>query len=377
VTALAFPERLGFPEAVAEAAPGCRPPGEVELARVVEDHGVGYVVATDPQHADPEPLAECGADVLRAFRKGKGPRPVVGDWVWIRRASTCVIEAVIPRSSQFSRRRSRRDEEQIIAANVDIAFVVTSFGSDLNPRRTERFLTTALDAGARPVVVVNKLDLALDPQAELEALAPVIGDAPIICVANPSGDGVEAVRSRIPAGATVVFLGSSGVGKSTLVNNLLGREAVRVGDTRADGKGRHTTTSRQLLALPGGGVVIDTPGIRELALWEAEAGLEEAFDDVVALASRCRFGDCKHEHEPGCAVQAAVGTGSLDASRAAGFRKLRAELDESARRQSARKRAASHVRGPAPARKSDDRSEDDREAREALGRAKRKKRRRR
>jgi ribosome biogenesis GTPase len=222
----------------------------------------------------------------------------------------------------------RRTEGQTLAANVDVAFVVSSLGPDLEPRRIERYLVTIWESGASPEIVLTKADRLDDPwelAAEVEAVA--IG-VPVHVVSAVTGDGCDALRARIPAGATAVLLGSSGVGKSTLVNLWLGEEVMVTRETREDDdEGRHTTSHRQLLELPGGGLVIDTPGLRELQLWDVgTAALETTFADVEELAADCRFGDCTHKHEPGCAVLAAVETGELPRERLDSWRKLQREL---------------------------------------------------
>jgi ribosome biogenesis GTPase / thiamine phosphate phosphatase len=253
----------------------------------------------------------------------------VGDWVGL---SDGLIRAVLPRRSAIVRNAAsdahRRTEGQTLAANVDVAFVVSSLGPDLEPRRIERYLVTIWESGASPEIVLTKADRLDDPwelAAEVEAVA--IG-VPVHVVSAVTGDGCDALRARIPAGATAVLLGSSGVGKSTLVNLWLGEEVMVTRETREDDdEGRHTTSHRQLLELPGGGLVIDTPGLRELQLWDVgTAALETTFADVEELAADCRFGDCTHKHEPGCAVLAAVETGELPRERLDSWRKLQREL---------------------------------------------------
>jgi ribosome biogenesis GTPase len=253
----------------------------------------------------------------------------VGDWVGL---GDGLIRAVIPRRSAIVRNaasdQQRRTQGQTLAANVDVAFVVSSLGPDLEPRRIERYLVTIWESGATPEIVLTKADRLDDPWplvAEVEAVALGV---PVHVVSALTGQGCDAIRARIPAGATAVLLGSSGVGKSTLVNLWLGEEVMVTRETREDDdEGRHTTTVRQLLVLPGGGLVIDTPGLRELQLWDVgSAGLEATFADVEELATDCRFADCSHVHEPGCAVLGAVESGELPADRLASWRKLQREL---------------------------------------------------
>jgi ribosome biogenesis GTPase len=253
----------------------------------------------------------------------------VGDWVGL---GDGLIRAVLPRRSAIVRNaasdQQRRTQGQTLAANVDVAFVVSSLGPDLEPRRIERYLVTIWESGATPEIVLTKADRLDDPWplvAEVEAVALGV---PVHVVSALTGQGCDAIRARIPAGATAVLLGSSGVGKSTLVNLWLGEEVMVTRETREDDdEGRHTTTVRQLLVLPGGGLVIDTPGLRELQLWDVgSAGLEATFADVEELATDCRFADCSHVHEPGCAVLGAVESGELPADRLASWRKLQREL---------------------------------------------------
>jgi len=258
-----------------------------------------------------------------------GLEVAVGDWVGL---SDGLIRTVVPRRSAIVRNsasdQQRRTSGQILAANVDLAFVVSSLGPDLEPRRIERYLVTIWESGATPEIVLTKADRLDDPWplvAEVEAVALGV---PVHVVSALTGDGCDALRSRIAAGATSVLLGSSGVGKSTLVNRWLGEELMLTRETREDDdEGRHTTTHRQLLVLPGGGLVIDTPGLRELQLWDVgAAALETTFADVEELAADCRFGDCTHVHEPGCAVLGAVESGELPAERLHSWRKLQREL---------------------------------------------------
>ena len=256
--------------------------------------------------------------------------PAVGDWVAARPLDgerKAVIEAVLPRRSAFVRKEAgARTIGQVVAANVDVVFLVTSFGHDLNARRVERYLTSAWESGARPVVVITKADLAADPAAEMLAVEAVAFGVPVHAVSSVTGEGLDALGAYLETGRTVALLGSSGVGKSTLVNRLSGRDVLATGELRSDGRGRHTTSHRELVPLPGGALLLDTPGMRELQLWGGEESLEGAFSDVVELAARCRFADCTHEREPGCAVLAAAASGELDAARLASYRKLQREL---------------------------------------------------
>ena len=301
----------------------------VAPGRVVAAHRGAFDVATargSVRARLPGRLAYNGVDVA------------VGDWVALAGAS---IRSVLPRRSAIVRSAAgRTSEAQTLAANVDVAFVVSSLGPDLEPRRIERYLVTIWESGAVPEIVLTKADRMDDPWtlvAEVEAVA--IG-VPVHVVSAVTGRGCDALRARVAEGTTAVLLGSSGVGKSTLVNRFAGRELMAVNETRLDDdEGRHTTTHRELIRLPGGGIVIDTPGLRELQLWDGGAELVGlAFSDIEALAAACRFSDCRHGSEPGCAVQAALLSGELSLERHRSWLKLQRELRAMAARADARLR---------------------------------------
>jgi ribosome biogenesis GTPase len=247
---------------------------------------------------------------------------------------------VLPRHSAIVRNASgKATNAQTLAANVDIAFVVSSLGPELEPRRIERYLVTIWESGATPEIVLTKADRLDDPSPFVAEVDAVALGVPIHVVSALTGQGCDALRARIQPGMTAVLVGSSGVGKSTLVNRFAGRELMAVTETREDDdEGRHTTSHRELIALPGGGVVIDTPGLRELQLWDGDAGLGETFADVESLAAECRFNDCSHTSEPGCAVLAAVASGVLPQERFDSWRKLQKELRAIAVRHDARLR---------------------------------------
>jgi ribosome biogenesis GTPase len=252
--------------------------------------------------------------------------PAVGDWVAICDApgDRAAIEALLPRRTKVSRKTPwLKAEEHILASNIDTVFLVAGLDQDFNPRRLERYLIAAWDSGADPVVVLTKLDVCDDLQKLTEAEDVAVG-VPVFAVSNVTGEGIDDVRALLRPARTFVLLGSSGTGKSTLVNRLAGRTVMAIGDLRKDGRGRHTTRHRQLLVLRGGAIVIDTPGLRELQVWEGD--VDSAFADIAELAATCRFNDCVHETEPDCAVQEALGTGALDPDRWASYVKLQREL---------------------------------------------------
>lgn len=256
--------------------------------------------------------------------------PAVGDWVLAsERVSEhrATIQRMLNRRNKFSRKTpGTKTEEQIIAANVDTILLVSSLNREFNVRRIERYLTLVWESGARPIIVLNKAD-ACEDIGSLRSDAESAGLSVAILVTSAvRGDGITDLKRIISAGGTTALLGSSGVGKSTLINALLGEDRQHTGEVReSDDRGRHTTTSRQLIVVPGGGVLIDTPGMRELQLWDSGAGLEHAFADVRELSTQCKFRDCRHQSEPGCAVREAAESGTLDAERLSSYHKLERE----------------------------------------------------
>ena len=263
--------------------------------------------------------------------------PAVGDWVALREQS---IQGVLPRRSAFQRKVNLgAAEAQVLAANLDSIFVVSGLDADFSARRLERYLTLAWESGATPVVVLTKADLCDDPQALLLDAEQVAVGVPVHLVSNLTGEGHDELGPYLQPAKTIALLGSSGVGKSSLANGLLGQEAQATKALAEDGTGRHTTTARQLLRLPGGALLVDTPGLREVQLWEADDGIQEAFADVDELAAGCRFNDCAHMREPGCAVQEAIEDGRLPLERLQSYRVLQRELARLARKQDARLRS--------------------------------------
>ena len=309
-----------------------------EAGRVFLQHNKYYMLYT----AAGETLAEASGR-LRYEARGPEDFPAVGDWVALRRKEdedkAAVIHDVLPRRSKFSRRAAgTRDEEQVVAANVDTVFLVTGLDHDFNPRRIERYLVMAWESGAEPVVVLNKADVAEDAEGavrEVEAVAPGVA---VVRMSAKRGEGVEALLPFVGRGRTVALIGSSGVGKSTIVNRLVGEDVQRTQEVRlGDQRGRHTTTHRELIVLPSGGLVMDTPGMRELQVLVSDRGLRETFDDIEEVAANCRFTDCRHENEPDCAIREALADGTLDAERYGNYRKLQAEMRQTAARQDQRK----------------------------------------
>ena len=262
----------------------------------------------------------------------KAENPVTGDFVLVEtfpEESKAMIHVVLPRRTKLSRTvAGRTTEEQVLAANVDEVFIAMSCSARFRTRTIERYLTVVRESGARPVLLLTKADLCEDVPAALELVHSVAADAPVIPVSSVSGIGVEEVRRLITFGRTVVVLGPSGVGKSTLINSLYGEEVMHTIPVRDDDqKGRHTTTEREMIMLPEGGLIIDTPGLREIQLWEGEEGLIDAFPEIVELAARCRFTNCHHEAEPGCAVLEHIRAGKLPSERLHGFKKLKREVE--------------------------------------------------
>ena len=288
-------------------------------ARVIADYGAEYLVH--------DGVSTSRASVGRHLRNDGSTMPAVGDWVAVlKQEPVNAILGVVDRRTVFSRKAaSVETREQILAANVDVAFVVAA-ATDVNLRRIERYLTIAWQSGAVPIVLLTKSDVALSPdelRAELEAIAT---GTPVVVTSAVTGHGVDEIVRTLQPARTGVLLGPSGAGKSTLINRIVGADLMRTRTTHRSGEGRHMTSHRQLVQLPQGGMIIDTPGLREAQLWEGEEALGNTFEDIDQLALRCRFPDCAHVTEPGCMIKAALADGSLDAARFHSYRKLQGEL---------------------------------------------------
>jgi ribosome biogenesis GTPase / thiamine phosphate phosphatase len=311
-----------FANQVDVVPPGCEP------GRVTADHGQEVAVAV------------AGGAVSAATRPKDDTalRPTVGDWVLVApggpRDLYRIARLLARRTALIRKVAGAVTEQQVLAANVDVVLVVMGLDGDANVRRLERWIAAVWESGAEPAVLLNKADLAADPAAWLATVAEIAPGIGVHLVSAVTGDGTEVIGRLLAGGRTGVLVGSSGVGKSTLINRLLGEERQRVaGVRRGDNRGRHTTASRELFRVPGGGLLIDGPGIRELQLWSADDALDATFADIAALAASCRFRDCRHSSEPGCVVCEAVACGAIAAERLTSFRKLRRELESLAARQ--------------------------------------------
>src|SRR3954470_948206 len=332
-------DRLGWDDGWTTASAPFRAQG-LRPARVVAVHRETSIVRDG---AGDRPAVVSGT--FRFTALARSDFPTVGDWVAID--GDDVVTSILPRRSTFrrmapdgSRRGTSLDDEQVMAANVDVALLVAGLDNDFNLRRIERYVAVAWSSGVTPVVVLNKADLADDVDGRLVAVNAVAPGVAIVAVSAWTGQGLDLLRGHLLPGTTAAILGSSGVGKSTLVNVLLGEDRQATGAVRgSDSRGRHTTTHRELFGLPGGALLVDTPGIRALEVIGADEGIEAAFDDVVEIAATCRFSDCRHETEPGCAVRAALADGRLTEERLASHRKLEREIARAAREGDPRARA--------------------------------------
>jgi ribosome biogenesis GTPase / thiamine phosphate phosphatase len=326
---------LGWTEILEKAFEPYRSAG-LAPARVALEHNHVYRVLT----TEGESLAET-AGRIKHRAAGRHELPVVGDWVALRpdpAHGRGVIRAVLPRRSAFSRKVAGRETaEQVVAANIDTVLVVFGLDRPVNARAIERYLVLARRSRTDPVIVLNKIDLVADLAAAVGEATAAAGDAQVIPISTREGHDVDAILALLARGRTLALLGPSGAGKSSIVNRLVGRELLPTGDVRDwDVRGRHTSVHRQLVVLDSGGLIIDTPGMRELQLWDVDEAVQETFDDVASLAGACRFRDCRHEQEPGCAVKAGVETGTLDAARYEGYLKLQREHEAFERKQDER-----------------------------------------
>jgi ribosome biogenesis GTPase len=330
--------QVGFDEYFAKAAAEARAQGDP--ARVVRDgRDLWHIVS-----ARGEFVAALAGRFRRAARD-RSALPTVGDWVVAETRGPddrALIHALLPRRTALARKAAGEEvETQVVAANIDVVFIVNALdgGRNFNPRRLERYLALAREGGVAPAIVLNKADLCEDPEPFVASAKSIAPDAPVFVTCALTGLGLEKMRGVLAPGRTCALVGPSGVGKSALVNRLLGEEVKETGDVRErDRRGRHTTSYRELLRLPDGALVIDTPGLREIQLWCGEERLDEVFPDIEALGRACRFSDCRHEQEPECAVRAAVEAGALEASRLAHYLRLRAELEALAERRKAHRR---------------------------------------
>jgi ribosome biogenesis GTPase len=317
--------RLGWSPELEQAFAPHAEEGLAPARVTIQNRGL-YVVAGDNGESDAEITGR-----LRHEASGGGALPAVGDWVALRPSvggGRATIVAILPRRTKLSRKVPERElDEQVLAANVDVIFLVTSLNNELKLRRLERYLATAWESGATPVILLTKSDLTDEAEARRAEVESIAFGVPVHVLSSLTGEGLEDLPAYFEGNRTGVFLGSSGVGKSTLINGLAGAELQATAAIReSDDRGRHTTIRRELIVLPDGGVVIDTPGMRELQLWESDEGMDTAFADVAELITQCRFSDCSHEQEPGCAVRMALADGSLDRARWDSYTHLQREL---------------------------------------------------
>jgi ribosome biogenesis GTPase len=288
-------------------------------ARVIADYGSEYLVH--------DGTSTSRAAVGRHLRNDGSTMPAVGDWVSVlKREPVDVIHGVVERRTVFSRQAaSIETRQQVLAANVDVAFVVAA-ATDVNARRIERYLTIAWQSGAVPIVLLTKADIATSLDELRDQLEAVSMGTPVVVTSGVTGDGIDEIVRELQPARTGVLLGPSGAGKSTLINRIVGTDLMRTRGVHASGEGRHMTSHRQLVQLPQGGMIIDTPGLREAQLWEGDGALGEVFEDIELVALQCRFTDCAHDTEPGCAIKAALEAGTLDAARFRSYVKLQREL---------------------------------------------------
>ncbi len=299
----------------------------VILGRVIFHSGKKYKIITTKG----EIIANLSGSIIKSI-KNKSELPTVGDWVCLQKIDEFRpynIVKIIPRINKLSRKVSgEKSEEQIIASNIDIVFIVTSADQDFNIRRLERYLTIINEIGAQPIIILNKIDIADNVKKYISKIKNNLPNVIYILISAKTSENIDEIMQYIKPGKTIVLVGSSGVGKSTIINNLLGYKRQTVGEIREkDSKGRHITTSRELIILPNGGLIIDNPGIRELQLWSSDIGISKTFDDIEKLSFQCRFSDCNHDSEPGCAIKNAIEKGELSQERVDSYKKLLSEQD--------------------------------------------------
>ena len=338
-------DELGWDDALAAHFAPWREKSAVQPGRVAIEFNHNYRL-----YIDEGEIEAVAAGRLKHRAGSRADLPAVGDWVAVRKQSgedRGSIQAILPRRSTFSRHAAGSvTDEQVVAANADVVFLVMALDHDFSVRRLERYILLARESGASPVILLTKPDLADDVPGRVQEVAAVAGELPVRVLSPKLNEGLEQVRAYLGVGRTGALLGSSGVGKSTIINRLVGQDILKTRAVReADSKGRHTTIHRELIKLPAGGLIIDTPGMRELQLWDVSHAVRETFDDIEALALQCHFSDCRHRDEPRCAVKAAVEGGRVPTARHESYLKLQDELAHLATQQDERARIEERRQG--------------------------------